>query len=62
MGLQKRGSDVKAQELCLDVISCYVDWIDIELIVNDTMIPLIIGDILLLTYLYLIFAFQIFII
>ncbi|KHN82419.1 Exportin-T [Toxocara canis] len=33
----------KAPELCLDVIGCYVDWIDIELVVNDTMVPLIIG-------------------
>lgn len=35
--------DMKARELCLDVIACYVDWIDIEHVVNDTMIPLIIG-------------------
>lgn len=38
----KKGGDTKAQELCLEVISCYVDWIDVELVVNDTMIPLII--------------------
>ncbi|VDK42905.1 unnamed protein product [Anisakis simplex] len=35
--------NVKARELCLDAIACYVDWISIELIANDTMIPLIIG-------------------
>uniref|UniRef100_A0A0M3I8N8 Exportin-T n=1 Tax=Ascaris lumbricoides TaxID=6252 RepID=A0A0M3I8N8_ASCLU len=40
--LKDSGND-KARELCLDVIACYVDWIDIELVVNDTMVPLIIG-------------------
>ncbi|VDN55707.1 unnamed protein product [Dracunculus medinensis] len=36
-------SGVKIRELCLEVITCYVDWIDIHLVVNDATIPLIIA-------------------
>uniref|UniRef100_A0A1I8EST9 Exportin-T n=1 Tax=Wuchereria bancrofti TaxID=6293 RepID=A0A1I8EST9_WUCBA len=36
-------NDLKTRELCLDVIACYIDWIDLELVVNNTTVPFIIN-------------------
>uniref|UniRef100_A0A1I7VVK6 Exportin-T n=1 Tax=Loa loa TaxID=7209 RepID=A0A1I7VVK6_LOALO len=36
-------NDLKTRKLCLDVIACYIDWIDLELVVNSTTIPFIIN-------------------
>ncbi|VDK61500.1 unnamed protein product [Onchocerca ochengi] len=36
-------NDLKTRVLCLDVIACYIDWIDLELVVNNTTIPFIIN-------------------
>ncbi|KAM3726408.1 Exportin-T [Dirofilaria immitis] len=36
-------SDLKTRVLCLDVIACYIDWIDLELVVNNTTTPFIIS-------------------
>ncbi|VDO27467.1 unnamed protein product [Onchocerca flexuosa] len=36
-------NDLKTRVLCLDVIACYIDWIDLELVVNNTTIPVIIN-------------------
>ncbi|CAG9535107.1 unnamed protein product [Cercopithifilaria johnstoni] len=35
-------NDLKTRGLCLDVIACYIDWIDLELVVNNTTTPFII--------------------
>ncbi|VDK81907.1 unnamed protein product [Litomosoides sigmodontis] len=40
---QAENSDLKTRKLCLDVIACYIDWIDLELVVNSTTIPFIIN-------------------
>uniref|UniRef100_A0A915PVS0 Exportin-T n=1 Tax=Setaria digitata TaxID=48799 RepID=A0A915PVS0_9BILA len=36
-------NDLRTRELCLDVIACYIDWIDLELVVNNTTTPFIIN-------------------
>ncbi|KAK6110318.1 Exportin 1-like family protein [Brugia pahangi] len=41
---EAENNDLKTRELCLDVIACYIDWIDLELVVNNTTIPFIISS------------------
>ncbi|VBB26605.1 unnamed protein product [Acanthocheilonema viteae] len=40
---QAESNDLKTRGLCLDVIACYIDWIDLELVVNNTTTPFIIN-------------------
>lgn len=41
--IQDSVNDATAQCLCLDVVSAYVDWIDLELVANDVFVPIVIA-------------------